>query len=57
MIELQVKPYCHGCEDFEPVKESVLMVYNEFYADARIIVKCEYANRCERIEKYLEKGE
>lgn len=57
MIELQVKPYCHGCDEFEPVKESILMVYNMHCVERTTIVKCEYADRCERIEKYLEKGE
>lgn len=55
MIELQVKPYCHDCDEFEPVKESLLMVYSMNCVERTTIVKCEHANRCERIKKYLEK--
>lgn len=55
MIELDVKGYCRNCPDFEAHVEKL-------YCDDRAIittVTCEYAERCERIKKYIgafEKG-
>ena len=49
MIELNVKPYCQFCPEFEPSSEKM-------YADeisVATIIRCEHMEICNHIEKYL----
>lgn len=49
MINLNVKPYCQFCPEFEPCSEKI-------YADeisVCTIIRCEHMEICNRIEKYL----
>ena len=48
-FEVQVKPYCHQCEDFEP---KVLKIHR----DGKIFrqyISCENSDKCKRIESYI----
>lgn len=49
MININLKPYCQSCPEFEPCSEKL-------YADeisVETIVSCEHMELCNRIEKYL----
>ena len=49
MIDLKVKPYCQACPEFEPCSEKL-------YAgeiSVATVIRCENAEICNRIEKYL----
>ena len=50
MISLNVKPYCDGCDYFEPEKSSVIYADNSSYM---VEVMCENRRKCDRIEVYL----
>ena len=49
MINLETKPYCQLCPEFEPCSEKI-------YADKISVatnIRCEHMEICNRIEKYL----
>lgn len=49
MISLNVKPYCHDCDYFEPEKSSVIYADENSYTE----VMCENKHKCDQIEAYL----
>lgn len=50
MIELKVEAYCQNCPDFYP--ETFMM---DSLTGSATIVKCEQANRCAGLVRYLKK--
>lgn len=52
MISLNVKPYCDGCDYFEPEKSTVIYANNSSYV---VEVMCKNRRKCDRIEAYLKR--
>lgn len=48
MINIDLKPYCQSCPEFEPCSEKIY-VGDEKY----ITVTCEHMDLCDQIEQYL----
>lgn len=56
MIELRIKDYCHNCPEFEVRSDRILGSYvDNKPTHTDNIVYCKHANKCARIEEYLEK--
>lgn len=54
MIKLDVKPYCHSCNDFEAHVVKLYPGDGQLY---ETIIKCEHHERCAMIAKHIsEKG-
>lgn len=49
MININLKPYCQSCPEFEPCSEKIYA--DEISVDT--MVSCEHMELCNRIEKYL----
>ena len=49
MISLNIKPYCDGCDYFEPEKSTVIYADNSSYVN----VMCENRRKCDAIEACL----
>lgn len=56
MIELVVEDYCqNGCDNFEPVKEDGINMYNDgvVVATSATTVHCRHARKCQCMMTYL----
>ena len=51
MISLNIKPYCDGCDYFEPEKSSIVYADNISYVN----VMCKNRHKCDAIEAYLKR--
>lgn len=59
MITLDVHPYCHDCDGFEPVFHNEKVIGYSDKGDMLVscdgAVRCRYHKRCASIEKFLNK--
>ena len=56
MIRLDVQPYCHECDAFEPVKVDGGKAYEyETIVVIDCFIRCRYAKRCAALVRYLER--
>lgn len=53
MITLDVKPYCHGCRDFEPECETLFLNKDPIAQ----VVRCKFEERCERMNEHIRRLE
>lgn len=44
MININLKPYCQSCPEFEPCSEKI---------SVDTVVSCEHMDLCDQIEQYL----
>ena len=53
MITLDVKPYCHNCDEFYPVSETSKAYSINGDVFRSTVVRCENARKCEAIYKHI----
>lgn len=55
MIKLEVEDYCHECDAFDPVADSVSYQALGVEQDHDTFVRCSNAKRCRNMVRYLER--
>lgn len=53
MITLNVKPYCHNCDEFEPQSNTAYIMDGPREVALETIVDCVHSVRCAKIAAYL----
>ena len=54
MIKLDVEDYCHKCDAFYPVADSISYKALEVEPDHYTFVRCSNARRCRHLFRYFE---
>lgn len=55
MIKLEVEDYCHECDAFDPIADSVSYQELGVEQDRDTFVHCSNARRCRNMVRYLER--
>ena len=55
MIKLEVEDYCHQCDAFAPVADSISYQSLGVEQDHDMFVRCSNAKRCRHLVRYLER--
>ena len=55
MIKLDVESYCHKCDAFDPVTDSISYQALGVEQDHDTFVRCSNAKRCRHLVRYLER--
>lgn len=55
IIELEMEPYCFGCEEFDPVSHTEKVYGGNELSEINITVQCRHMDRCRRIAEQIGK--